>query len=70
MSELECLAKLPVARPSALMSHGNYFYEISGNTIKHAKRKSGEEDAPCSVDRYGPSTRRFKDLSDDAINFK
>ena len=65
-----CLATLPITRPSALMSHRNYFYDVSRSTVKDAKRKSGEDDATCPVLGRRPSTRCFKDLQDDAVKFE
>jgi len=52
------------------VSHCNYFYGVFRNTIKDAKRKSGENNPARPVERQRPSIRRFKNLLDNAVKFE
>jgi len=65
-----CLARLPITWPTALMRHRDYFYDVSRNTVVHAKRKSGEDNPTCSVDGQRPSFWSFKYSLDNEIKFQ
>jgi hypothetical protein len=52
------------------MCHRDYFYDVSRNTVVNAKRKSGEDNPTCSVDRQRPSFWSLKYSLDNEIKFQ